>query len=171
MIDSGDNVNVIFMDFVKAFDKVFHVRLGYKLESYGITGKLLEWILNCLSARKQRVYINGVISEWKLVLSGVPQGPVLGPILFLIYINDLHINIQNFLLKFADDTKLFESVTTSCDQLTLQNDLNKLLSWSVDLQMLINVAKCKVKHFGRRNALFNYQRKANVWIKCQRKKT
>ena len=70
--------------------------------------------------------------EWKFVLSGVPQGSILGPILFLIYINDLDINMQNFLLKFADDTKLFGSVTTSGDQLSIQNDLSNLLSWSVE---------------------------------------
>jgi len=82
-----------------------------------------------LSGRKQRVCINGFLSLWKFVLSGVPQGSVLGPILFLIYINDLHFNIQNYLLKFADDTKLFGSVTSTGNQLLMQNDMNKL--WSM----------------------------------------
>ena len=79
--------------------------------------------------RKQRICINGVMSEWKIVLSGVPQGSILGPILFMIYINDLDINI---LLKFADDTKLFGSVTLSGEQLSMQNDRSTLLSWSVE---------------------------------------
>jgi len=75
----------------------------------------------------------------------------------LIYINDIDFNIQNYLLKFADDTKLFGSVTSTGDQLLMQNDLNKLWSWSVDWQMLFNIDKCKVMHFGRKNTLFSYQ--------------
>ena len=81
--------------------------MGRKLESHGITGKLLTWILDWLSGRKQRVCINGVMSDWQFVLSGVPQGSVLGPILFLVYINDLDCGIINWILKFADDTKIF----------------------------------------------------------------
>jgi len=84
-------------------------------------------MLNWLSGEKQRVCINGVIYKWKLVLSGVLRSYVLGPIIFLIYINYLDVNIQNFLLKSTDDTKLFGSVTTSGDQLTMHSDLNKLL--------------------------------------------
>ena len=77
--------------------------------------------------------------------------------MFLIYTNDLDINIQNMLLKFADDTKLFGSVTSSGEQLSMQNDLSTLLSWSVDWQMLFNIEKCKVMHFGHNNTLFDYQ--------------
>ena len=121
-----------------------HVHLGQKLESHGITGKLHKWIMNWLSGRKQRVCINGVLSVWEFVLSGLPQGSVLGPILFLIYINDLDFNVQNCLLKFADDTKLFGSVTSIGNQFLMQNDLSKLWSWSVDWQMLFNIDKCKV---------------------------
>ena len=101
--------------------------------------------------------INGVTSDWQFVLSGVPQGSVLGPILFLIYINDLDCGIINWILKFADDTKIFGVVNSIEEHAGMQDDLNKLLSWLKEWQMLFNMENCKVMHFGRRNAGYNYQ--------------
>jgi len=155
-LDSGEPVDTIFLDFAKAFDKVPHRRLALKLSAHGITGKLLQWIVTRLSDRKQRVCVNGRKSSWHLVLSGVPQGSVLGPLLFLIYINDLDDGIINWILKFADDTKIFGRVTSVDQHTQLQDDLNTLLQWSKDWQMLFNIDKCKVMHFGRNNLMMDY---------------
>ena len=88
------------------------------------------------------------MSDWLAVLSGVPQGSVLGPILFLIYINDLDYGIRNWILKFADDTKLFSRIEDNMDVVKLQEDLSRLIRWSEEWQMLFNVGKCNVMHIG-----------------------
>jgi len=102
-IDTGDSVDVIFLDLAKAFDKVSHKRLLLKLKAHGIDGKLNNWIAEWLRNRTQIVCIREVMSDWLAVLSGVPQGSILSPILFLIYINDLDYGIRNWILKFADE--------------------------------------------------------------------
>ena len=100
--------------------------------------------------------INGSQSSWQSVLSGVPQGSILGPVLFLIFINDLDSGIANWILKFADDTKVFGKVNQSVDSTAMQDDLNKLYNWSQDWQMTFNVDKCKVMHLGRNNPQSKY---------------
>ena len=156
-IDVGSPVDIIYLDFQKAFDKVPHQRLLLKLKAHGIGDSITDWIEQWLTDRRQRVVVDGEVSNWKSVLSGVPQGSVLGLILFLIYINDLDDSITSNVLKFADDTKLFRKVNTDGDKQHLQNDLDRLVKWSEKWQMLFNFGKCKCLHTGHRNLNVNYK--------------
>jgi hypothetical protein len=156
MVDDGEDVDVVYLDFAKAFDKVPHQRLLIKLKEVGIGGQLLKWISSWLSNRKQRVGIRGRYSGWKEVFSGVPQGSVLGPILFLIFINDIDEGLLSYILKFADDTKIFNSVSNEQDHERLQDDLNSVVAWSHNWQMEFNLTKCKVLHVGKSNQHFQY---------------
>ena len=124
-IDEGHGVDIVYLGLAKTFDKVPHQRLLEKLRKHGIGGKLLSVIENWLKGRRQRVCIRGRWSSWITVWSGVPQGSVLGPLLFLIFINDLDEGIRSHILKFADDTKIFHEVRDSADCSTLQSDLDK----------------------------------------------
>ena len=121
------------------------------MRSHGIRGKILDWITEWLKGRKQKVGIRGVLSDWVEVLSGVtvPHWSVLGLLLFLIYINDLEFGIDNWILKFADDTEIFTRITDNNDWHSLQDDLTKLTTWSEKWQMLFNTSKCKVMHIGK----------------------
>ena len=107
-----------------------HQILLFKLKAHSIGDGILDWIEKWLADRKQHVVVDGEISNWKSVLSGVPQGSVLGPLFFLIYVNDLDDNITSNVLKFADDTKVFRKVNTDGDKQHLQNDLDRLVKWS-----------------------------------------
>jgi len=127
-LDSGYPVDVIYLDFQKAFDKVPHHRLLMKLQAHGIGGNVLQWIGNWLSGRKQRVLMGGQVSDWCNILSGVPQGSVLGPLLFVIYINDIDEVVNSKLLKFADDTKIFNKVNSVEEVENLRTDLRSLVS-------------------------------------------
>ena len=156
--DGGEPVDVVFLDFAKAFDKVPKVRLAEKLRAHGIRGDLLRWITNWLSNRTQRVVINGKASSWKEVLSGVPQGSVLGPLLFLVFINDLDQAAAaiHIIKKFADDTKLGHTVTSQREREELQAALDKMCEWADTWGMSFNVDKCKVMHIGRNNPRHTY---------------
>ena len=114
-IQSGIPIDVIYFDFRKAFDTVPHSRLLLKLAAYGISGNVLKWIKSFLVHRKQRVVINGEFSQWSSVNSGVPQGSVLGPLLFAIYMNDLPTRVKSSLVLFANDTKLFHCIKSPND--------------------------------------------------------
>ena len=137
-----NQTDVIIMDFAKAFDKVPHRRLLYKLEYYGIRGSTHKWTSSWLSQRSQKVVLDGQASDPVLVLSGVPQGSVLGSILFLIFINDLPENIRSSVRLFADDCVLYRNIKSPIDCKILQDDLNSHAQWETDWQMKLNVAKC-----------------------------
>ena len=127
-----------------------HQRLLLKLKAHGIGNDVITWIEKWLTHRRQS-NSRCEISNWKSVLSGVPQGSVLGPIPFLIYINDLEDVISSKVLKFADDTKVFRKFTNDTDKQSLQDDLDKLVKWSEKWQMLLNFGKCKCIHIGHGN--------------------
>jgi len=135
-------VDIGILDFSKAFDKVPHTRLVMKLEYYGIRGKPLQWITSFLTNRTQQVVIDGSYSSPCEVNSGVPQGTVLGPTLFLIYINDLITNIKSNVCLFADDCLIYRTINSPTDHQILQQDLNTLSSWATIWQMRFNIEKC-----------------------------
>ena len=147
--DKGKQLDVSYLDFSKAFDKVPHKRLVYQLKMHGIRGKILDWIKAWLTGRQQRVILNGCKSSWKNVMSGVPQGSVLGPLLFIIYVNTIEDGLDSNVLKFADDIKVFRVINNEQDQNVFQSDLDKLVHWSERWQMEFNFSKCQVLHTGR----------------------
>ena len=147
---AGQQSDVIIMDFAKAFDKVSHWRLVLKLKNYGVNGNINTWIQNFLSHRSQRVVVNGENSKWAPVLSGVPQGSVIGPILFLIYINDLPRDVGSTVRLFADDTIMYRTINSERDGVSLQQDLNQLAAWEEKWQMKFHPKKCSVIRITRR---------------------
>jgi hypothetical protein len=156
-LDEGGAVDIIYLDYRKAFDSVPHRRLLYKLSKYGISGQVWTWIQNFLTDRTQRVRISGSFSDSVSVLSGVPQGSVLGPTLFLLYVNEIPDLLTSSRCKmFADDTKIYRKVATDADTQSLQEDLGRLVNWSSDWLLDFNTEKCKVLHLGSSNVRANY---------------
>ena len=156
-VDDQSPVDVVYLDLQKAFNKVPHQRLLLKLNAHGIGNNVTNWIEKWLTHRRQRVIVDGEISNWKSVLSGVQQGSVLGPILFLIYINGLEDDISSKVQKFADDTKVFRKVTNDTEKQSIQDDLDKLVKWSDKWQMLFNFGKCKCIYIGHGNVDEEYK--------------
>ena len=148
-IVNGGVVDTIYLDFQKAFDTVPHRRLMGKLQSYGVKGRILTWIKSFLTGRTQVVKVNGSVSESAPVLSGIPQGSVLGPLLFVIYINDLPEAINSDSFLFADDTKVFREITSKDDAFALQSDIDSLQHWSNKWLLQFHPDKCHVLTLGK----------------------
>ena len=149
-------MDAIYLDYAKAFDTVPHKLLLSKLSGFSIGGKLLKWIAAFLEGRRQRVIVNGSRSSWTRVTSGIPQGSVLGSLLFVCYVNDMPENITSTAYMFADDTKVYRNIKTHIDREVLQSGLSRLEDWSRKWQLRFNADKCKVLHIGRDNEHYAY---------------
>lgn len=148
----GQQTDIVVLDFAKAFDKVNHSKLIYKLQSCGVDTCTVRWIRSFLSNRSQSVVLGGAKSDSVPVTSGVPQGSVLGPALFLVYINDLPSCVSSNVRLFADDTVLYRRVTTVDDCRALQSDLDALAKWEDEWDMQFHPAKCQVMHIHRKRS-------------------
>jgi len=142
-LDGRSSSHVLFLDFSKAFDSVPHRRLLLKLDCIGVRGNLLRWIQAFLVSRRQRAVANGCSSDWAPVSSGVPQGSILGPLLFLLYVNDVGVGLESQTRLFADDCTIFRDVVGREDCKALQSDLHHLYQWSHKWQLHLNLSKCK----------------------------
>ena len=141
-VDVGNHIDVVYCDFMKAFDKVSHIRLIQVMNYYCIPINIVNWVKDFLRNRMQRVMIRGVPSSWHKVISGVPQGSVLGPILFLIYINTLTEVVQHSdLVLFADDNKLYKEIIKDEGKELLQIDIDAILNWTTNSLLLFHPDK------------------------------
>ena len=150
-MDQGQSqIDVIVLDFSKAFDTVPHKRLLQKLDSYGIRNRTLNWIKAFLVHRTHQVLVNGSHSKTQIVSSGVPQGTVLGPLLFLLYINDIEHTLASNIRLFADDSALYRKIDTIADAHLLQEDILRLQHWAQKWQMTFHIKKCKLLRISKR---------------------
>ena len=155
-LEEDSSLDAIYMDFKKAFDTVPHQRLLRKLQATGIQGRTLKWIEAFLENRTQRVVVNGTKSSPAEVTSGIPQGSVLGPTLFVIYINDLPQHLNSKVQLFADDTKIYGKSNTSQEQDLIQQDLNTLQEWSNKWLLAFHPDKCHTIKLGKRKSNAEY---------------
>ena len=152
--DKGNPTDIIYLDFSKAFDKVPHRRLLGKLAHLGIKGKLLRWVKSFLESRQFWVRNGDSKSQKRVITSGVPQGSVLGPILFILYTSDLPLGRHSEIKMYADDTKLYANPLVNYQH--LQEDLDKIHNWSKNWMLPLNEAKCIVMHIGKSNPKRSY---------------
>ena len=156
-LDNDVSIDAAYMDFKKAFDTVPHQRLINKLKGYNINGNILNWISSFLTNRYQYVKINNSTSDKRKVSSGVPQGSVLGPTLFIYYINDLPNVVENINIKiFADDTKAYKGIKNEDDAKLLQKAIDEMFQWTQKWLLQFNKDKCKILHLGKNNPKYNY---------------
>ena len=151
--DEGIPIDVLYLDFRKAFDSVPHERLLTKIEAYGVTDNVLRWTRSFLSGRTQKVRVGSAMSNEAPVISGIPQGSILGPILFTAFINDMPTSLKSSCYIFADDTKIFNDAHK---KETIQEDIYKLQQWSETWDLFFNVSKCHVMHMGSSNPHHDY---------------
>ena len=168
ILDCGHTIDVIHLDFKKVFDSVPHIHLLSKLHSYGFCDPLLGSLKSFLIGRRQRVCVHVTVSLWHNVTSGIPQGS-LGPVLFLLYINDLPDNVASNVYMFADDTKIYRPMTSHEDTTIRQNDLDCLECWSAKWLLNIDLHRCKVMSITKSTACSHDN--ADYYIKKQRSKT
>ena len=161
-VDKGGCYDVIFLDFSKAFDKIPHCKLLDKLCKLNVDRKLIEWISEWLTDRKQRVQINGECTGWLPVTSGVPQGSCLGPLLFIIFINDFNFGMNCDVGLFADDAKLGREIRSIDDITSLQVDLDLAFNWCNNECMTLNADKCVIMHFGKKNPHIQYSMNGEI---------
>ena len=152
----GLPVDVIYLDYAKAFDTVPHERLLRQISSFGIKGKALHWIRSFLTGRHQQVRVNADTSTRRPVISGVPQGSVLGPILFTLFVSDVPGAVSSLISMFADDTKVYTALLEDDSSQNLADDLESLQEWSQKMQMCFHPKKCKVMHLGSKNMRHDY---------------
>ena len=151
VLDTGGQIDTVYLDMSKAFDIVNHKSLLLKLQSIGIGGSLLQWFQSYLAHREQRVTVHAFTSTNLPVTSGVPQGSILGPVLFSLYANDLPDAVtSSHVAMFADDTKLFKEIHTTQDCKLLQNDLDQLQTWSENSDLKFNASKCNFQMITRK---------------------
>ena len=151
-LDRGKQIDVLYLDMSKAFDKVSHAKLLDRIRQFGFGGKILEWFRSYLSNRRQRTTISGITSKTLPVTSGVPQGSILGPLLFLLYEDHLSNSVRNSTIAtFADDTKIFRTINSDADALALQKDLKNFEDNSKYVNLTLNASKCEVLRVTRKH--------------------
>lgn len=160
-LDSLFQTDAIYLDFSKAFDRVPHQRLICKLACLSLDPLVFSWIRCFLTNRSQFTVIANHVSATTVVISGVPQGSVLAPLLFLIFINDLPSGISSSVRLFADDCVIYRRISDNTDQELLQDDLNKIQKWCSDWLMQLNISKCKCMHISRKRSITNFQYSLN----------
>ena len=156
VLNSKGQTDVVLLDFSKAFDSVSHKRLFIKLAHYGIKGKLLTWLKNFLTDRTQETVVDGEFSNPCKVTSGVPQGSVVGPLLFLLFINDLPEGLTSKVRLFADDCALYLQLTSEDSPPKLQSDLDRLSAWSSTWKLKFNPSKCRVLHVTKKRSPYKH---------------